>query len=429
VTINGEKLTVETKQEVYSQLFQKFKKVTQKRLKDFLLSRGIYSGDLEIGGIDTDFKESLASYYDFSKFIESKTLTTDQVERIINWIVLFGEDKTILRRKIESVMPSVLSESELKYVLALKYAGWGRFSREFLEDIVHVDKGSGECFNIINMLWRTNCNLMQLLSSNYDYLKEIETYNDLKPLHTVDYSVVDELQVSPAVKRQIWQTLQIVQELQKVMGHAPKKVFIEMARQEGEKKRTVSRKTFLQDLYKKCIEENFTDCSSEMRKQLDEEQESSLRSDRLFLYYCQLGHCMYTGNIIRSNDLFNVHLYDIDHIFPQSKTKDDSFDNRVLVTKLSNGTKSDQYPLDMAIQNKNYSFWKMLVDRKLISKKKFERLIRKEPFTPEEQAAFISRQIVETRQSTKAVAEILKRLFAESNTNIVYVKARNVSDF
>lgn len=47
--------------------------------------------------------------------------------------------------------------------------------------------------------------------------------------------------------------------------------------------------------------------------------------------------------------------------------------------------------------------------------------------SPEELAGFIERQIVETRQSTKAVAEILKQVFPESE--IVYVKAGTVSRF
>lgn len=62
-----------------------------------------------------------------------------------------------------------------------------------------------------------------------------------------------------------------------------------------------------------------------------------------------------------------------------------------------------------------------------ISKEKYERLIRNTELSPEELAGFIERQIVETRQSTKAVAEILKQVFPESE--IVYVKAGTVSRF
>ena len=57
----------------------------------------------------------------------------------------------------------------------------------------------------------------------------------------------------------------------------------------------------------------------------------------------------------------------------------------------------------------------------------FLRLNRKGDFTEEELSGFISRQIVETRQSSKAVAELLKRM--NEDTEIVYVKASLVSDF
>ena len=49
--------------------------------------------------------------------------------------------------------------------------------------------------------------------------------------------------------------------------------------------------------------------------------------------------------------------------------------------------------------------------------------------TDEELGAFISRQLVETRQSTKAVAKIMEQLYDKEQTEIVYVKAALASDF
>ncbi|EHO21858.1 hypothetical protein HMPREF9466_00233 [Fusobacterium necrophorum subsp. funduliforme 1_1_36S] len=63
----------------------------------------------------------------------------------------------------------------------------------------------------------------------------------------------------------------------------------------------------------------------------------------------------------------------------------------------------------------------------MIGDKKYERLTRTTEFTDEELSDFIARQLVETRQSTKIVADILKNLFPE--TKIVYVKANLTSDF
>jgi CRISPR-associated endonuclease Csn1 len=58
--------------------------------------------------------------------------------------------------------------------------------------------------------------------------------------------------------------------------------------------------------------------------------------------------------------------------------------------------------------------------KKFISKEKYYRLTRATPFDANELAGFISRQLVETRQSTKAVASLLKQLLPD--TEIVYVR-------
>ena len=74
-------------------------------------------------------------------------------------------------------------------------------------------------------------------------------------------------------------------------------------------------------------------------------------------------------------------------------------------------------------------FWQLLLSKNLISKVKYQRLIRTTPLTDEELGAFISRQLVETRQSTKAVAQIMEQLYDKEQTEIVYVKAALASDF
>ena len=205
-----------------------------------------------------------------------------------------------------------------------------------------------------------------------------------------------------------------------------------MARSKEESKRTDSRLKKLQDLYKQCREENidFMPCKDELNAfkiQLSSKKEDDLRSDKLYLYYTQMGRCMYTGERIEIASLYDDNLYDIDHIYPRSKTKDDSLSNRVLVKKEVNAAKTDIYPLDAAIRTKMHSFWKLLYDKGFIDERKYERLTRSTQLRDEELAGFISRQLVETRQSTKAVATILKTAY--QNSEIVYVKAGNVSDF
>lgn len=106
---------------------------------------------------------------------------------------------------------------------------------------------------------------------------------------------------------------------------------------------------------------------------------------------------MYTGKPIDLSQLFDNNLYDIDHIYPRHYVKDDNLENNmVLVEKQKNAHKSDNYPLEESIYNKQLPFWKELHHQKLINDEKFRRLTGRDPFTDEQKAGFIARQLVET---------------------------------
>lgn len=419
--LNGELVSVELKQQIYEDVFQKYRKVTQKKLKDYLQREGIAGKNVEITGVDGDFKASLTAYHDFKEKFTNISLTDKEKEQIILNVVLFGDDKKLLEKRIKILLPQ-LTENQIKTVRSLSYKGWGRFSREFLEEVTIPAPGTGEVWNVLTALWETNDNLMQLLGEKYLFAQTLRELNSGKEDVKLTYQTVDDMYVSPAVKRQIWQTITIVREVQKVMGQAPKRVFVEMAREKQESKRTETRKKQLIDLYKKCKEEERAWVA-----ELSNKQDHELRSDRLFLYYTQKGRCMYSGEPIALEDLWDNNKYDIDHIYPQSKVMDDSIDNRVLVKREENMKKSDYYPVSEAIRAKQGAFWKSLLDGGFISKEKHYRLTRCNGFDEYELGGFIQRQLVETRQSTKAVAEILSK--ALPDTEIVYTKAKVVSKF
>ena len=302
-----------------------------------------------------------------------------------------------------------------------------------MTDVTAVYKETGELINIICALWETNYNLTSLLYSDEFCCddKENKTFNDkINELNSFGYDktlnqIVEELYVSPLVKRPIYQSLLITKELEKIMKCPPKKIFVEVARGAEEKKRTVSRRNKLLDLYKSC-KNDYPLLFDELQNNTTDDE---LKSDKLYLYFTQFGKCMYTGENIDLGDLFNKNLYDIDHIYPQSKIKDDSLDNRVLVKKTTNAKKDNEYPLSSQIREKMTPHWKALLDKGLIDKKKYERLVRNYPLSDEELSQFISRQLVETRQSTKAVANILEQLYPRPDTEIVYVKAALASEF
>ena len=136
---------------------------------------------------------------------------------------------------------------------------------------------------------------------------------------------------------------------------------------------------------------------------------------------------MYSGDPIDITKLKSDAYVNVDHIYPQAYVKDDSMNNKVLVKSKLNGEKSDNYPINKDIRDKMSSIWKHYRKEGLISEEKYNRLTRKTPFTDEEKQGFVNRQLVETRQSTKAVAEILKTMFPK--TEVVYVKAGLASEF
>ncbi|NLB62430.1 MAG: type II CRISPR RNA-guided endonuclease Cas9 [Clostridiales bacterium] len=294
-----------------------------------------------------------------------------------------------------------------------------------MTEIQAVIPETGEITNIIGALWRTNYNLMQLISNKFGFIDEINKhvseYYDANPKSITEK--LEDMFIPNAVKRPIFRTLDIVKEIKGIMKQDPKKIFIEMARAEEEKKRTKSRKEQITELYKNLDEENREIWS----KALAGEEENRLKSERLFLYYMQLGKCMYTGEVIDLS-LLSTKLYDIDHIYPQSKVKDDSVhNNKVLVLRTENAEKKDEYSVAPTIQRKMTGYWNMLAAKGLITKEKFSRLTRSTGFSNNELTDFINRQLVETRQSTKAVAILLQEIFP--NSEIVYVKAGLVSDF
>lgn len=430
--IRGEKIQVDLKQKIYTELFQKNKKIGMRTLVEFLKSQNIVVTKTEITGIDGTFNTSLGSYIDMMKIFGEENVVKDSykkmIEDIILWITLYGEEKSLIKSKIKEKYSDKITSEQIKLILKLKYKDWSRLSKEFLTEIETMDEETGELISIIEMLWRKNENIMELLSYKYDFSDKIKEYNGINEEEkNITYEdLVKDLQVSPSVKKMIWRALVIVKEIKKITKKSPKKVFIEMARDtQTEKKRTEKRKDKLLELYKNIKND---DSIKELEKNLKDKTNDELKSKKLYLYYLQLGRCMYSGEVIRLEDLMNDNLYDIDHIYPQSKIKDDSFDNTVLVKKQINADKTDVYPIDKSIQVKCKALWTSLKERGLMSNTKYERLTRTEEFSDDELAGFISRQLVETRQATKVLADLLKSIFG-SDTRIVYVKAGLTSDF
>ena len=426
------------KKKIINQLFKKKRKVTEDDIIDCLQKIDNYDG-IELKGIEKQFNASLSTYHDILKIIRDKEFMDDPkngdiLENVIHTLTIF-EDREMIKQRLAQYN-SIFDEKVIKALSRKHYTGWGKLSAKLINGI--RDKQTGK--TILDYLMddgKSNRNFMQLIKDDElsftEIIQKAQVVGDTDNLR----QVVQNLPGSPAIKKGILQSIKIVDELVKVMGHAPESIVIEMAR---ENQTTARGKKNSQQRYKR-IEDSLKNLASGLDSNILKENPTDnvqLQNDRLFLYYLQNGKDMYTGEALNINQLSS---YDIDHIIPQAFIKDDSLDNRVLTSSKDNRGKSDNVP-SLEVVEKMKAFWQQLLDSKLISERKYNNLTKAERerggLNELDKVGFIKRQLVETRQITKHVAQILDARFNKEvteknkknrNVKIITLKSNMVSNF
>ena len=289
LTVNGKPIPLEQKNEIFDELFLKsHSKVTKKSIGKFLLRKGYIKEGDEISGIDDTVKSKLKSYHDFSRIMDVRE-NREMAEKIIKAVTIFGDDRKMLKRWLKKNCGD-LEKSQVDSICRLSYSDWGNLSETLLNGIYTPDE-NGEARSVIQMLHETNDNLMQLLSNKYYFGENAEKYRDEKYAPSGSLiDMMDGMYLSPTVKRNLLQSIKIVDEIVDAEKSAPRKIFIEVARDrenDNAKERTVSRKAKLTELYKSCGKEY-----TELYNELLSRDESELRKDALYLYYTQLGICL-----------------------------------------------------------------------------------------------------------------------------------------
>lgn len=255
--------------------------------------------------------------------------------------------------------------------------------------------------------------IRNLLVKNYGFPEWIDEQNLGADKKQSLESMVDELHVSPKVKRGIIQSVRLIDDISKAVGKKPSRIFLELAGDIQASVRTTSRKNRLLELYKNAgLRKEFSD----IYDRLEASDDKGLQDDRWFLYYTQLGKDMYTGEELDIDRLSSD--YDIDHIIPQAVTQNDSLDNRVLVSRAANARKTDSFAYLPELVEARRGFWQELLDNRLISQTKFERLVRQNDFGRHEKERFVERSLVETRQIMKNVATLMRRRYGNSSAVI-----------
>ena len=430
------------KQEIFDHVFKENRKVTKEKLLNYLNKEFPGYRIKDLIGLDKEnksFNASLGTYHDLKKILDKAFLddkvNEEVIEDIIKTLTLF-EDKDMIHEHLQKYS-DIFTADQLKKLERRHYTGWGRLSYKLINGIRNKENNKTILDYLIDD-GSANRNFMQLINDDTLPFKQIiqksQVVGDVDDIE----AVVHDLPGSPAIKKGILQSVKIVDELVKVMGDNPDNIVIEMARENQTTNRGRSQSQQRLKKLQNSLKELGSNILNEEKPSYieDKVENSHLQNDQLFLYYIQNGKDMYTGDEL---DIDHLSDYDIDHIIPQAFIKDDSIDNRVLTSSAKNRGKSDDVPsLDIVRARK--AEWVRLYKSGLISKRKFDNLTKAERggLTEEDKAGFIKRQLVETRQITKHVAQILDARFnTKSDENnkvirdvkVITLKSNLVSQF
>lgn len=459
--VNGSLISKEDKDYIIQNVYLKKKKINGKdivnalknkyKLSDEDLTVTTKGSGKSIGEDEVDltmFNSSLSSFIDMSnpnafgpEFYKDSS-KFELAEKVIELITIV-EDKELLKERLKKLE---LSDNQVNYLFKQKYSGWAPLSRKLLDGITIdcVNENTGEAYpvTIIDVMRDTPLNFMEIYEtkgSQFSGFKEkVAELNDEKNICRDD--LIEESYASPAMKRSVRQTFKVIDELKNTLNidHFDR-IFVEATRAPGEAGKMVkSRKKQLQEAYdaaKDLVDQELRDDLQKLRDDLEKQTDDQLRRKKVYLYFIQLGKSVYSGEKIDLNELDKN--YDIDHIIPQAKLKDDSFNNMVLVERELNNKKQDEYPIPSIIISEQGRNWikklAKIQDKNkrsyFMPKDKANRLLRPESkqLTSDELNGFINRQLTLTNQSVKAVCDILK--MTEKGSEIVYSKANFVSDF
>ncbi len=446
---NGIPLSTEDKEYLITNLYLKQRTITKLSTIEKALRIKYKTTDIKIttsgttkgkGITDDDLHGTLSSWIDFSneKAFGPELFHSKKIQEIaeitIKDATLF-QDKKVKQERLKRFH---LSPSQIKYRSNFRYKGWARLSNKLLTGIKISLPNEPYDYSILDLMWKKSLTLEEILKTKeednpknykYPFLLEIKKENG-DDREDID-DILSRLHCSPKMERAIFQTIEIIKELKSTLHiKGFSEYFVETGRFTGEKKRTNSRKIKIENFYKgieKQLSESDREGFQTLKGQLKEFTNTKLKKKKWYLYFRQLGKSLYTGKPIDFNNFEN---YDIDHIIPRARVKDDSFTNLVLVEKIRNKDKSNHYPfVNQYVDKEGIEFITFLnkANSKIRPDKKRNRILRTKELSNEEISGFVKSQLTTTDQSVNAVCKILNLI--DKKARVVYSRASTVAEF
>ena len=431
LTVSGEKLTYEQKQDIHRELMSA-KSVSL--IKIIMKVTGCKKDDISGYRVDSKQKpefHSLELYRKLKNHLLLKlgydidTLSRDEFDKMAEVLTLNTEYMQIIHQLKQNV--SVLPEEVYAELAVFRkdqrglFSKWHSLSSKAMKDIEQE-------------LWTTPYNQMQLFTQNGMFRQKDNQFKGLKYLPV--NPILEEI-YNPVVRGSIREAIKVINAILKKYGKLDT-IVIEMPRETNEKeeKQKIEKQQKTNANQKKQAIEK-------AREEYAFGQEAYRRQSnldlKLRLWYEQKQRCLYSGKTIKISDLVNNHhLFDIDHIIPKSISYDDSLTNKVLCYATENRQKGQTTPYKyfMCKSNAewNYEQYKSYIMKELyndgkgsLSRSKVEYLLFEEDLNKYEvRQKFINRNLNDTRYASKVILNSLQSFMKENyeGTKVAVVRGK-----
>lgn len=423
--VNDKKLSVETKQDIYKDLFQSKITVNESDLVDYLHQQKGYS-KVEIAGLTPvgktfRFNSSLSSYIHFRKLgLFDKQLDDAKYqkdfEKIIEWASIFN-DKKIYQQKLREI--TWLSEKQFKSIANWTLNGWGRLSKRLLTEL-YDENGQ----NIIERLWDSKQNFQQIITSA-GFKKEIDIANEDMAKSTDLEDILAEAYTTPSNKKTVRKASKIVKEIVSCAGHnAPSQIVLskpiinqnpyDLSRNRGK------------ELLKKYEQATSSLINKELVKELEDcNANRLLSSDKYYLYFSQAGRDALTGEKIPYSEVKSCV---VRNVLPKKFSQSRDISNKILVIKSDNNAKIELTKecssriipdIDITVGH----MWSEWQADELINKAKLDNLyVDPDNLQDFEQNKYLGKELSVKSAIVKLLAVVLHKLYPK--TEIILINSQ-----
>jgi len=348
----------------------------------------------------------------------NKSLTKEEFKKVFNYelldeIIAILTASKIIEERIEQIN-ELIDNIEISTKLA-NITGISEYHSLSLKAIYEINVEMIE--NVINQ--------QQVITKRTENTKE-----KVKKL-VFDNTAI----LSPVAKRAHRQALRVVEELMNEFGEFDS-IVVETTRS----KNSDHEKKIIADIQEENAKQRQK--ASEIIEQVynDDRRISRTLIEKVRYYEQQNGKCAYTNNSIDLKTLIkDPYAYEIDHIIPFSISRDNSQNNKVLVTHSANQKKDNKTPFLYFMSgniakgkiNSYDEFKAIVLSNKNYSARKKQNLLFEEDINKfDVQQEFVARNLVDTAYAARTFQRTLKSFFDSNNikTKVYAVRGKNTAE-